>query len=141
MVTHMCYSTFKVQEYFKKKHKMKNHEVSLMFALCSRSAQSFTANSLFNSEKMCLICEKENNSQEHCLKCEITYPISTRNIEIQYSDIFSGDLTKQAAIAELFATVKGRREVASDLSTGPSNCQGFPVQCHSSVNCTNCAIY
>ena len=137
-ISHICYSTFKVQEYLKT-HIMNNHEVSLLFALRSRSAKSFRANFPFYSEKMCPHCVKEEGSQEHYLQCEIIYPPSISNNYIEYSDIFSEDVIKQAAVAQLFATLIERREYASASSTGPSNCQGFPVQCDSSVNYTNCA--
>ena len=75
---------------------------------------------------MCPHCEKEEDSQEHGLQCDIIYPPSIRNNYIEYSDIFSEDVTKQAVCTVFFATLKERREDASASTTGPSSCSGFP---------------
>ena len=103
---------------------MNNHEVSLLFALRSRSSKHFKANFPYFSEQMCPSCGKEVDSQEHCLKCEVTYPPSIRNNEIEYSDIFSNDVSKQAAVTQLFSSLIERREDASASTTGPSSCPG-----------------
>ena len=126
-ISHICYPEFEVQEYLKT-HKMNNHEVSLLFALRSRSSKHFKANFPYFSEQMCPSCGKEVDSQEHCLKCEVTYPPSIRNNEIEYSDIFSNDVSKQAAVTQLFSSLIERREDASASTTGPSSCPGSPGQ-------------
>ena len=40
-----------------------------------------------------------------------------------YSDIFHNDLTKQTAVAQLFASLIGRREDTSASITGPVSAQ------------------
>ena len=80
-IRNICYQTFKVQDYLKT-HILNNHEVSLLFALQSIASKYFKANFPFHSEKMCPYCGKEEDSQEHCLKCESIYPTSMRNNQI-----------------------------------------------------------
>ena len=123
------YRTFETQEYLKT-HLMNNHEVALLFALRSKTAKQFKANFPFHSKKDCPMCGKEDDSQEHCLKCEDTYPEGTRDETISYSDIYSEDVHKQTAVTKLFATLLQRREDASVSTTGPSCCPGLPGQCY-----------
>ena len=137
-IKNICYPRFEVQEYLKT-HQMNNHEVSLLFALRSRTSKQFRGNFPFYSDKMCPYCGKEEDSQEHCLKCDTIYPPSMRKSDIQYSDIFHYDVTKQAAVAQLFASLIERREDASASLTGPSSCPGPPGQCDCSDICTDSA--
>ena len=104
---------------------MNNHEVSLLFALRSKTVKEFKANFPFNINKDCPMCGKEDDSQEHCLECEDTYPEGTRDKTISYSDIYSEDVQKQTAVTKLFATLLQRREDASASTTGPSCCPGL----------------
>ena len=78
---------------------------------------------------------KDMDTQEHCVDCEKNYPSNTRNQNISYSDIHSIDITKQAAVTKLFATLLERREVASANSTGPQYCPELPGEC--SGHCEN----
>ena len=116
-----------MQEYLKT-HMMNNHEVSLLFSLRSRSAKIFKANFPFNIERMCPYCRNEEDTQEHMLSCEVMYPSSIRNNSIIYNDIFSEDVSRQAAVVQLYATLIERREDASASTTGPSLCPGSPGQ-------------
>ena len=70
------------------------------------------------------MCGKEDDTQDHCIKCEVTYPLNTRDFDIMYSDIYSEDIIKQAAVTKLFSTLLQRREDASASTTGPSSCPG-----------------
>ena len=70
-ISNICYKTFKVQDYLKT-HMMNNHEVSLLFALRSRTSRLFKANFPFNVEKMCPHCGKEEDTQEHCLSVKFS---------------------------------------------------------------------
>ena len=126
-ISNICYQNFKMQEYLRT-HKMNNHEVSLLFSLRSRSAKMFRANFPFYSDQNCQFCETEEDTQEHILKCEVIYPTNTRNSSIEYGDIFSEDVDRQAAITQLYATLIERREDASASTTGPSSCPGSPGQ-------------
>ena len=107
---------------------MNTHQVSLLFSLRSRSAKIFKANFPFHSERMCPQCKKEEDTQEHMLSCDIIYPRSIRNNCISYNNIFSEDVTRQAAIVQLYTTLIERREDASASTTGPSSCSGSPGQ-------------
>ena len=118
----ICYEEFKPQEYLKT-HLLNNHEVSLLFSLRSRTAKQFKANFPFNREQLCPIpgCI-ERDTQEHCLKCEKNSTTVTENIDIQYDDIFSSDITKQVAITKMFTSLLERREDASASTTaGPDH--------------------
>ena len=122
-IKHIKYSTFQSQEYLKT-HMMNNHEVSLLFAPRSRTVKQFKANFPFHSDKKCPMCGKEEDSQDHCMTCEVTYPEGTRDSNILYSDIFSEDIEKQTAVTKLFSALLQRREDASASTTGPSSCPG-----------------
>ena len=91
-----------------------------MFALRLRTSRYFKANFHFHAEKMCPHCGKEEDSQEHCIKCEVINLKNTRNNQIEYSDIFEDDVLKQSAVTRLFASLIERREDASASDTGPS---------------------
>ena len=117
------YPTYEMQSYLKT-HMMNNQEVSLLFGLRSKTVKDFKANFPFHSDKKCPMCGKEEDTQDHCLKCEITYPLDTRDSDIMYSDIYSEDILKQAAVTKLFSTLLQRREDASASTTGPSSCPG-----------------
>ena len=121
-ISHICYSSFKMQEYLGT-HRMNNHEVSLLFSLRSRTAKIFRANFPFNIERMCPDCKKEEDTQEHMLKCEVMYPRSIRNNSISYNDIFSEDVSRQAAVIQLYANLIERREDASASTLAPVSAQ------------------
>ena len=104
-------------------HRMNYHEVSLLFSLRSRTAKIFRANFPFNIERMCPDCEKEEDTQEHMLKCEVMYPRSIRNNSISYNDIFSEDVSRQAAVIQLYANLIERREDASASTLAPVSAQ------------------
>ena len=95
------YPTFNTQEYLKT-HMMNNHEVSLLFALRSKTVKGFKVTFPFNAGHMCPMFGKEEDTQEHCIQCEVTYPEDTRDFDINYCDIFSEDVKKQTAITKRF---------------------------------------
>ena len=66
---------------------------------------------------------QELDTQEHILLCEKLYPVVRRDTSKSYDDIFSDNVDKQAAIAQLFLTLLEMREDASASTTGPSCCQ------------------
>jgi hypothetical protein len=131
------YPIFQSQEYLKT-HMMNNHEVSLLFALRSKTVKQFKANFPFHSDSKCPMCGKEEDTQDHCIKCEVTYPQGTRDLSIVYSDLFSEDIVKQTAITKLFAALLQRREDASASTAGPSSCPGYPGQCYNPPFCAFC---
>ena len=118
-ISSIIYKTFKVQDCLKT-HMMNNHELALLFALRSRTSRYFKTNFPFYTETICPHCGKEEDSQEHCMKCEVIYPKSTRNNDIEYSDIFNDDVVKQSAVTHLVASLIERGEDASASDTGPS---------------------
>ena len=120
------YPTYEMQGYLKT-HMMNNQEVSLLFGLRSKTVKDFKANFPFHSDKKCLVCGKEDDTQDHFNKCEITYPLDTRDFDIMNSEIYSDDISKPAAVTKLFSTLLQRREDASTSTTGPSSCPGTTV--------------
>ena len=60
--------------------------------------------------------------------CEVIYPRCIINNNISYNDILSEDVLRQAAVAQLYATIIERREDASASTTGPSFCLGSTGQ-------------
>ena len=88
---------------------------------------------------MCPMGCPEADYQEHAMHCEPIYPYISRDTNILYNDIFSDDIMKQAAVTKLYSTLLERREDASALTIGPSNCPGNPGQCIDPDMCANCA--
>ena len=68
---------------------------------------------------MCPNCKKEEDTQEHMLSCEVLYQRSIRYNNISYNDIFSEDVSRQAAVDQLYTTLIERREDASTLPPAP----------------------
>ena len=101
-----------------------NHEASLLISLRSSTSREFKAYFPFNIDNMCPMGCKEIDTPEHCLKCDPIYPNESRDPNIQYEDIFSDSVDKQADVTKLFATLLERREDASALETGPSHHPG-----------------
>ena len=121
------YETFQTQEYLKT-HLMDNHEISLLFALRSKTTRACKANFPFNSNKNCQMCGKHEDTQEHVLECEDTYKTGITDNNIVYNDIFSDNIEKQAAVTKLYSTLLQRREDASAFTTGPSSCPPGQLQ-------------
>ena len=84
------------------------------------------------------MCGEYEDSQEYCFECEDTYLSGIRDDNILYSDIFSDDVEKQAAVTKLFSTLLQRREDASASTTGPSSCPGPPGHCNNQIVCASC---
>ena len=87
-----------------------NHEVSLLFALRTKTVKDFKVNtpSVFRNDIMCPLCGKYEDSQEHCLSCE-KLPSNT-NFSNLYSDIFSNDIQKQVKITHNFLVILEERQ-------------------------------
>ena len=102
---------------------MNNHEVALLFLLRSRSAKIFKANFPYYTKRMCPACKTEEDTQEHMLSCEVLYPKIIRNNNISYNDIFSEDVTRQAAVVQLCAIIIEKREDASASTLAPVSVQ------------------
>ena len=134
----ICYTTLTTQKYLKT-HLLNNHEVSLLFSLRSQTLKHFKANFPYFSDQMCPLGCPVADTQEHAMLCEPIYPFISRDTNIFYNDIFSDDIMKQAAITKLYSTLLERREDASALKIGPSNCLGDPGQCIDSDCCAYCA--
>ena len=118
-ISNICYNKFETQSYMKNQT-LNNHEVSLLFALRSRTARAFKANFPYHAEQLCPLGCPDLDSQEHCLLCDKL--TTSRDSSIVYESIFSEDTTKQSEAVKLFATLLERREEASSLITGPSCC-------------------
>ena len=111
-IQNICYSTFKRQSYLKT-HLLNNHEVSLLFSLRSKTAKQFKANFPYFRDQKCPMGCSEADTQEHALICDTLHPVNSRDTKIAYEDIFSADITRQAAVTKLFSTLLERREDAS----------------------------
>ena len=70
--------------------------------------------------------------------CVAINPISSRNQNIVYEDIFIEDINIQAAVTKLFSTALERREDAKAEVIGPIICSGDPGQCVDPDICTHC---
>ena len=124
-----------------------NSDVNLLHALSSRSTDcrfNFK-NKYIHSDLYCQLCKKENEDQQHLLKCDVivnnmhTEDIVTETVE--YRDIFSNDDKKQKVITELFKRVfklrdKLRENQNSQLA--PSNSDELLMM---SNNLQLCTVY
>ena len=62
----------------------------------------------------------EHDTQEHILLYDKLYPLHTRDTNINYNNMFSDNIDKQAAVVQLFATLLERTEDTSASTTGLS---------------------
>ena len=118
-IRHIKYHKLNMQPYLKSTM-FNNHEASLLISLRSRTTREFKANFPFNNDQMCPMGCAELDTPEHCLKCDKIYPKESRDLNIQYEDIFSDSVYRQADVTKLFATLLEKREDASATDTGPS---------------------
>ena len=84
-VSEICYNKFNIQEYMTT-HKLNNHEISLLFSLCTRTLSEIKGN--FPSQHKnneCPLCCHIEDTQEHCLSCDKLN--SNKNLMEVYSDI------------------------------------------------------
>ena len=109
-----------------------------MFALKSKTSKNFKTNFSYFTERMSPMGCVEEDSQEHAMLCVPMNPISSRNHNIVYEDIFIEDINIQAAVTKLFSTLLERREDANSEDIGPSSCAGEPGQCIDPDICTHC---
>ena len=99
-------------------HQINNHEASLLFSLRSRTTKEFKANFPYNTNRLCPMGCKEEDTPEHCLDCTQLKLEETNVQDLLYEDIFSDNLSKQVAVVQLISSLLEKREDAS-ASTGP----------------------
>ena len=103
-VKDIIYNTFKMQDYMNN-HILTNHEISLLFALRSRSVRNVANN--FGQEKNCPLGCQSQDKQEHWIACSKT--LANQGTTLKYSDIY-GDISEQTIIVKLFAQLEQERE-------------------------------
>ena len=81
-----------------------NNEISLLFAMRSRTMRS-VINNFLNNVNCSLGCSTLE-SQEHWIICQKTF--SNKNTKIMYTDMF-GNLTQQVKIVKLFSQLEEER--------------------------------
>ena len=119
-ISHIQYDQLIMQKYLKS-HMWNNHEASLLFSLRSRSTREFRANFPYYADQKCVMGCLELDTPEHCIVCVQLTPEEAQDKDIQYEDLFSNSVIKQAAITKLFSSLLERREDASASKTGPSH--------------------
>ena len=131
-VCNICYYEFKTQPYMKS-HILSNHEVSLLFALRSRTIRNIKRNFPVQNQqdtKCQLGCDVEE-TQEHILECVRVSGNKFRDTNILYNHLY-GDHKEQVAVTQVFDSLLQEREqllleqTAHDLpvaQTGPSTWQ------------------
>ena len=113
-VQNIQYETFETQEYMKNNN-LTNNEVSLLFALRTRTMRSVKNN--FGLNLNCSLGCPTPENQEHWLLCQET--TSNKNTSIKYSDIF-GSITEQINIVKLFSQLEEER-MELGLRAAPSS--------------------
>ena len=99
-VKNIHYKTFESQEYMKSSS-LTNNEISLLFAMRSRTMRSVINN--FGNNVNCSLGCSTLESQEHWIICQKTF--SNKNTKIMYTDMF-GNLTKQVNIVKLLSQLE-----------------------------------
>ena len=84
-VREICYETFKIQDYMNSQ-KITNHEVTLLFALRSKSVRSVATN--FGQQKDCSLGCQSQETQEHWIVCRRTK--GNQGKQVNYNDIYGG---------------------------------------------------
>ena len=99
-VKDIIYNTFKIQDYMNN-HILTNHEISLLFALRSRSVRNVANN--FGQEKTCSLGCTSPDIQEHWISCSKI--LANQGTIIEYIDIF-GNPCEQTLLVKLFAQLE-----------------------------------
>ena len=94
-------------------YKLKYEEASLLFALRSQTVKNIKCNlkSFSQNDKMCPLCMKSEDTQEHCLQCPKLKNVQDKvQNHIDYNHIFSNCEVEQKAVAALFFTILEARQ-------------------------------
>ena len=67
-------------------------------------------NNYVNTNILCPLCEKDNDDQEHVLKCEITLKHYNETITSNINDIYSSDADTLHTVATTLKTLVNIRE-------------------------------
>ena len=86
-----------------------NHEVSLLFALRTRTVRNVANN--FGQDKTCSLGCAAPDIQDHWIICRKT--LANQGTLVEYSDIYGG-LIKQVEIVKLYAKLEQEREELSN---------------------------
>ena len=120
-ISNICYNSLKSQEYLRT-HMLNNHEVSLLFSLRSRTSREFKANFPYFKDQTCPMNCGDMDTQEHILRCQKLNSQMSQDKTIEYSDLFSSNITQQTAITKLFSSLLERREDAcASQPAGPDH--------------------
>ena len=88
-------------------------EASMLFALRSRTVKDIKCNmkSFSQNDKMCPLCLKTEDTQEHCMECpKLKHLQNKSNNQIQYNHIFSKSEQEQKAVTNLFLRIFETRQ-------------------------------
>ena len=106
------YDKFKKQEYLTNKM-FSYEEASMLFALRSRTVKEIKCNmkSFSQNDKMCPLCLKTEDTQEHCMECpKLKHLQNKSDNQIQYNHIFSKSEQEQKAVTNLFLRILETRQ-------------------------------
>ena len=111
-IKNIRYDHYKIQNYITNS-KLKYEEASLLFALRSQTVKNIKCNlkSFIQNDKMCPLCMKSEDTQEHCLQCPKLKNVQDKvQNHIDYNHIFSNSEVEQKAVAALFFTILETRQ-------------------------------
>ena len=111
-IKNIRYDHYKIQNYITNP-KLKYEEASLLFALRSQTVKNIKCNlkSFSQNDKMCPLCMKSEDTQEHCLQCPKLKNVQDKvKNHIDYNHIFSNCEVEQKAVAALFFTILETRQ-------------------------------
>ena len=109
-ICNIRYEELKMQPYLRS-HMLNNHEVSLLFALRSRTVRNVKRNfpGQYGQDMMCQLGCGSDETQEHLLKCDKLSENKIRTKHAVYEHLF-GDHGEQVAITRVFDSLLGERE-------------------------------
>ena len=104
-----------------------NEEVSMLHALRSRTTECKEnfKQKYMHSDLLCLLCQNENEDQQHLLKCSILKTkFKSEQLmvnKVNYENIFSADVNKQKEIAALYLELfKLRNTLIDEIRSQPA---------------------
>jgi hypothetical protein len=105
-VNAIIYKKFEPQKYITS-GTFNNDQIYLLFKLRTRMVDvKRNFKNLYNNEMSCRLCDKEEETQMHLLKCEIiALNCPEVNELVKYQDLFSDNVIKQHKATKLFQTI------------------------------------
>ena len=125
----IAYTDLKKPQEYLVSSDISNEEASLLFNLRSRTIRTFKDNFkiLQNNKTKCELCQNENDTQEHALRCHVIRKHVKIDVDLTYEDLFA-NVARQKKIATLYKRILEVR--AGLLGEEPTAHRGYLTPDH-----------